>query len=77
MTRSAIDSNELLKAVDDEPELPGDMPEAMWLALRVMVEQNDREGMIEALRIAVRHTKSGIRDRVKALIDSPKDTISS
>ena len=73
MSVPTIDSNDLLKAVDDEPELPGDMPEAMWLALRVMVEQNDREGMIEALRIAVRHTKSGIRDRIKALIEETKD----
>ena len=46
---------ELEKAINDEPELPDDMPDEMWEAIR-----NDRDAMAEALRIVVRLTKSGI-----------------
>jgi hypothetical protein len=58
----AIDRDDVLKAIEDEPELPGDMPDEMWDALRGFAYRDDREGMIEALRIAVRHTKKGIRE---------------
>lgn len=47
-----------MDAVTDEPELPGAMPNAMWDAMRA-----DREAATEAMRIAVRQTKSGILKR--------------
>jgi hypothetical protein len=46
-----------LKAVDDEPEFPGDMPPEMW---RMM----SKIDATEILRRAVRLTKQGIRDRI-------------
>lgn len=53
---------DLQKAIDDEPELPGDMSDEMWEAIR-----NDRDAVAQALRIAVRQTKDGIRKRFAAL----------
>lgn len=57
-----IELNAAIKAVNDEPELPGEMPDEMWNAIR-----NDRDAVAEALRIAVRQTKSGIIKRMAAM----------
>lgn len=48
-----------LKAVDDEPEVPGTMPDEMWNAIR-----DDRNAVENAIRIAVHQTKAGIRERI-------------
>lgn len=45
-------------AITDEPELPGEMPDEMWEAIR-----SDRDAATEALRIVVRQTKGGILKR--------------
>lgn len=47
------------EAVREEPELPGDMPDEMWDAIR-----NDRDAMAAALRITVQQTKQGILSRI-------------
>jgi hypothetical protein len=52
----------VLKAIEDEPEYPGKMPDEMFEALR-----NDRDAMEEAMRITVRLTKIGIKNRVMGL----------
>jgi catalase len=49
-----------LQAIEDEPELPGDMPDAMWESLR----KADREEMVTAFRVTVQKTKEGIRERL-------------
>lgn len=54
---------EILKAVDDEPELPGDDPYAMQHILMC----RDRLTIAEVLRAVVRATKRGIRERIKAV----------
>lgn len=51
-----------IEAVQAEPELPGDMPDDMWEKIR-----NNRELTGEAMRIAVRQTKEGIEERIRAL----------
>jgi hypothetical protein len=56
---AAIDA--ALLAIDEEPELPGDMPDEMWEAIR-----GDRDACMNAMRIAVRQTKEGIRERLLA-----------
>jgi hypothetical protein len=61
--------SKVLAAVEAEPELPGDMPDEMWEELQTM----DREEMVTALRIVVRQTKDGIRDRIAALSDGPAE----
>jgi len=48
-----------LKAVADEPEVPGTMPDAMWESIC-----DDRDAMENAIRIAVQQTKAGIRQRI-------------
>lgn len=48
-----------LKAVDDEPEVPGAMPDEMWYAIH-----GDRDAVENAIRIAVQQTKAGIRARI-------------
>lgn len=45
-------------AITDEPELPGEMPDEMWEAIR-----SDRDAATETLRIVVRQTKGGILKR--------------
>jgi hypothetical protein len=49
-----------LAAVDVEDELPGDMPDNIWAIVR-----DDRDAASEILRLAVRATKQGIRDRIE------------
>lgn len=51
----------VLKAINDEPEFPGEPPAEMMDALR----SGDDALMIAALRIAVIQTKDGIRERVQ------------
>ena len=53
-----------LSAIDSEPEVPGDMPDEMWKAIR-----NDRDAVQNAIRIAVQLTKKGIRERYLAAYD--------
>ena len=54
-----LECQRCLKAVDDEPELPDEMPDEMWATIA-----GDRNAMEEALRIVVRQTKAGIRERI-------------
>ena len=60
--KAMLERTAVLKPVDDEPELPDDMPDEMWEAIA-----GDRDAMAEAMRIAVRQTKDGIRKRIVAL----------
>lgn len=53
-----------LRAVASEPELPDEPPAAM-------VECVKENGWVEALRIAVRLTKTGIANRIRGLPPSP------
>lgn len=57
-----MDLIDVLLAVTAEPELPGDMPDEMWNAIR-----NDRDACVELLRITVRATKRNIVERITAL----------
>ncbi len=53
----------VFRAVDSEPDCPGDMPDEMWAAIN-----GDRDATSEAIRSAVRLTKHDIRTRIdKAL----------
>jgi hypothetical protein len=63
---SSVESTDLFSvdtvrdAIDAEAELPGDMPDHIWDAIR-----NDRDVACECMRIAVRETKRGILERLK------------
>jgi len=56
---------EIVAAVDAEPELPGNMPDTMWELIR-----NDRDAFEELMRIVVRETKAGIRERLCTLLEN-------
>ena len=50
------------RAVEAEPELPGDMPDEMWAAIR-----NDRDACQESHKITVRGTKKNIIHNIRQL----------
>lgn len=50
-----------MKAIDDEPEMPGEMPDEMYQAVHAL----DRAGLAEWCRIMVRATKRGITERLE------------
>jgi hypothetical protein len=49
----------ILKAIDDEPEYPGDMPDYIWNALN-----GDKDATLKTLRLTVSLTKQAIRNRI-------------
>lgn len=55
----AQEKERALRAVDDEPELPGEMPLGMVASI-------DAVGLVETMRIVVRSTKAGISERIRA-----------
>ncbi len=61
----------ILKAVDDEPEFPGDMPDELWERWKSC---SGRSEAAEELRAVVRLTKAGIHARIAA-IDIPPDDV--
>lgn len=48
------------KAVEDEPEFPGDIPDDLYETVRQLVSDDDRDAIAETMRIIVRLTKEGI-----------------
>lgn len=64
---SRIERERCLAAVDAEPELPGDMPPEMLQAVARAILEEDTDFFIHALRLAVRMTKAGIRERILSL----------
>jgi len=58
-----LERERCIAAVDAEPELPGDMPDEMWNAVR-----NDRDAMCEAFRMTVRLIKDGIKGRINEAV---------
>ena len=60
MTKTKITLSTVYKAIDDEPELPGEMPDEVWEALR-----SDRAMMETVLRGVVQTAKQGIKERIE------------
>ena len=52
------------EAVEQEPELPGSMPDEMWEIIK-----NDRHDCEESHRMAVRETKQNILTRIEKLTE--------
>lgn len=57
----------VVAAIDAEPELPDDMPQEMYDTLKAMFDAGNRAGIVQALRLIVRETKSGIKDRIRSM----------
>ena len=59
---SRVKLADILAAVEAEPEFPGEMDDRLF-----EVTARDKETALLSLRVAVRETKAGIRDRIVAL----------
>ena len=55
---------EALKAINDEPEYPGEMSDDLWKTLKVAIINEDRALMVFVLRQSVREIKLGILERL-------------
>ena len=62
-----ISLSSVIKAINDEPELPGEMPIKMQLIIRKAMDKQDLDLIIELMRIVVRKTKEGIIERLTNL----------
>lgn len=59
----SVDEHKLLKCVDDEEELPGEMPDTVWFNLN-----STKANATAVLRAVVATTKSNIRSRILRLL---------
>lgn len=59
---NVVDRHKVYEAIDEESELPGEMPDEMWNSIK-----NNRDAYAEAVRIAIRLTKENIKIRVAAI----------
>lgn len=55
----------VLKAIEDEPELPNNMPDSAWEAIKNCVKADNRRPVENWIRNMIRETKEGIAERVK------------
>jgi len=60
MSISDQDLAEILRIIEDEPELPGKMEDELWQTFSGF----DRDGLTQALRVLVRTTKDCISERI-------------
>jgi hypothetical protein len=60
----SIPKHQALAAVADEPEMPGEMPPALWDRLRVYAFENNKAATAEVMRAYVRVTKRNIYRRI-------------
>jgi hypothetical protein len=59
-----------LKAIDDEPEYPGELPLNMDKTIREAIKDHDIDLITEMLRATVRLTKQGISERITEQLPS-------
>ena len=63
-----MDLDKILQCIQDEPDLPGEMPKDMQQILRDAMLKQDLDLLSSILRFTVRYTKEEIADRVKQRI---------
>ena len=63
-----MELDKILQCIEDEPELPGEVPEEMQQILRYAMLKQDLDLLIYIFRFTVRYTKEEIADRVKQRI---------
>lgn len=59
--------HDAINAVNAEPELPGEMSDKMKVVLQKVLDDKDLDLLAELMRIVVKATKKGIRERIKKL----------
>lgn len=55
------------KTIDDEPELPGDMPDELWQSFKMLTMLDDKESMTELLRGLIKLTKKSIKEELEKI----------
>ena len=55
-----LTQKQVLKAIDDEPELPGEIPDQMYQT----IVNSDKDTVEVMLRFIVKETKRGIKERI-------------
>ena len=60
-----------LKIIDSEPELPGPMPDELWVSIRQAAFDNDKATVAALLRATVRSTKKNIHLRIEKMTEPP------
>lgn len=62
-----LERKDVLATIEAEPELIGEPPMEMIGELELAMKARDIDLLVEVMRITVRLTKQGIRERVNAL----------
>lgn len=63
----------VLRAIDDELELPGPMPDDIWENFLDYMRKEDREAVAGMLRLCVRQSKRFIRERFLERIEDARE----
>ena len=63
-----MELDKILQCIQDEPELPGEIPEKLQKILRDALFKQDLDLFIFFFRSIVRYTKEEIADRIKQRI---------
>ena len=64
--------HDAINAVNAEPELSDKMPDQMKVVLqKALLDDKDLDLLAELMRITVRSTKDGIRERIEKIEDQP------
>ena len=64
--------HDAINAVNAEPEFPDKMPDQMKVVLqKALLDDKDLDLLAELMRITVRSTKDGIRERIEKIEDQP------
>ena len=63
-----VSCEQVRAAIEAEPELPDEMPDELWQAIR-----QDKAVAMKCLRLAVRQTKQGILRRLKLKPSPPSN----
>lgn len=62
--RKTMELEEVIKAVDDEPEFPGEMPDQIYEVIKDAISREDKDYIQECFRETVKLTKEHIRERI-------------
>lgn len=64
-SQEVLSNDIVLKAINDEPEYPGEMPDELWKALKKAILTDDKDLILFAFRQTVKDTKNGIIGRLR------------
>lgn len=70
-----MNKEKILELIDEEPEMPGDIPEEFWETIQNAVINNDRDVIEQAFVLTVKKTKDNIKEGIEnEFEESEKDS---